>query len=420
MAESIAIPEEFNKVIKDFVYDIRNTFPEYDALINKWWKTPESFANIENDEDRLLKIQQGEAASTKLLFAFCKKKYPPRFFDILYQNGDLFKEDSEIDTEFLPHIYFKDLWQFDISQKTRDTIWKYLQLITFSIVGALDNKDAFGDTAKLFESLNQDDFKAKLEETIGKMQDLFDKSDDDSSSAGLGNNLNAEDMPKAADLHEHITGMLDGKLGRLAREIAEETAGSINIDMDGATDMKDVLNNLIKNPAKLMSLVKNVGDKLDSKLKSGDIKESELMSEATDIMNKMKNMKGMGDIQSLLSKMGLGGMAGMGGMGMGGMGGMAGMGGMGGMGMGGKVDMNAMESQLNKNMKMMKTKERMKATVEANRLAKLNQPQQPELSSTESLAKSVISDEELVQIFSTGEKVEKTPRNSNKKKKNKK
>jgi hypothetical protein len=395
MAEPIAIPEEFNKVIKDFVFDIRTTFPEYDALINKWWKTPESFVNIENNEDRLLKIQQAEVASTKLLFAFCQKKYPPRFFDILYQNGDLFKEDSEIDTEFLPHIYFKDLWQFDISQKTRDTIWKYLQLITFSIVGALDNKDAFGDTAKLFESLNQDDFKSKLEETIGKMQDLFDKSEDDSTTAGLGNNLNAEDVPKASDLHEHITGMLDGKLGRLAREIAEETAQGINIDMDGATDMKDVLNNLIKNPAKLMGLVKNVGDKLDSKLKSGDIKESELMSEATDIMNKMKNMKGMGDIQALLSKMGLGGMAGM----------------------GGKVDVNAMESQLNKNMKMMKTKERMRASVEANRLAKLNQPQpQP---TTESAGKPVISDDELVKIFSTGEKVEKTPRNSNKKKKNK-
>ena len=31
------------------------------------------------------------------------------------------------------------------------------------------------------------------------------------------------DMPNATDIHEHITGMLDGKLGKLAREIAEET-----------------------------------------------------------------------------------------------------------------------------------------------------------------------------------------------------
>ena len=87
-------------------------------------------------------------------------------------------------------------------------------------------------------------------------------------------------------------------------------------------------------------------------------------------------------------------------------------------GMGGKVDVNAMESQLNKNIKMMKTKERMRATVEANRLAKLNQAQAPPLTPDTSF-KPVISDEELVKIFSKGEKVEKTPRNSNKKKKNK-
>ena len=44
---------------------------------------------------------------------------------------------------------------------------------------------------------------------------------------------------------------------------------------------------LFKNPGKLMNLVKSVGNKLDTKIKSGDIKESELMREASDIMEKM-------------------------------------------------------------------------------------------------------------------------------------
>ena len=35
------VPEEFLKVITDFVADLRNTFPEYDPLINKWWKKDE-------------------------------------------------------------------------------------------------------------------------------------------------------------------------------------------------------------------------------------------------------------------------------------------------------------------------------------------------------------------------------------------
>ena len=39
-----------------------------------------------------------------------------------------------------------------------------------------------------------------------------------------------------------------------------------------------------------MSLVKSVGNKMETKLKSGEIKESELLQEAGDLVNKMKNM----------------------------------------------------------------------------------------------------------------------------------
>jgi len=396
MTEEIIVPEEFTKVIKDFVSDIITTFPEYAPIISKWWKSPDTFAYIEDDADRIASIEKAERSSIKLLFTFSKKKMPPRFFDILYQNEDMFKEDSEVDTEFLPHIHFKNLWQCDITQKTRDTVWKYLQLILFSIVGSLDNKEAFGDTAKLFDAINQDDFKSKLEETLARMQDLFDmssKGESESEKEGTSSNLNMEDMPKANDLHDHITGMLDGKLGKLAKEIAEETAESINMDMDNVTDMKDVLNNLIKNPAKLMGLVKNVGDKLDTKLKSGDIKESELIAEATEIMNKMKNMPGMVDIQSMLSKMGLSGLGGL----------------------GGKVDVNAMEAQLNRNLKTAQTKERMKAKSDASKLAK---ERDAAASNVNNAQMPTISEEEILKIFSTGEALERTPRETTPKKSN--
>jgi hypothetical protein len=391
--ETKVVPDEFKKVIKDFVGDLKVTFPEYDPLINKWWKTIEQFNYIDEEEERTKAFEKAENKCIEILFNFCQKKLPPRFFDILYQNLDIFSEDSDIDTEFLPQIHFKSLWQCEITEKTRETIWKYLQLILFSIIGTLNNKEAFGDTAKMFEAINQDDFKTKLEETMKHMQSIFDLSGNLSEGAeNLGSGLNMNDMPNATDIHEHITSMLDGKLGQLAREIAEETAANLNMDMENVTDMKDVFNNLIKNPTKLMGLVKTVGDKLDSRIKSGDIKESELIAEATDIMNRMKNMPGMGNIQSMLSKMGMGDISGLSGL----------------AGLGGKVDVGAMEAKLNKSMKLAKTKERIRAKAEANQKAKLAEqlaamtqpaPQQPAL-----------SEEELIKIFSSGEKVERTPR----------
>lgn len=367
--KSKEIPEEFIKVIRDFVTDIQNSFPEFVPLIQKWWKPRSSFHYIDEEDERERLYLEAEKKSIQFLYSYCSKKFPPRFFDILYQNQEIFSEDSEQDTEFLPHIHFKTLWSLDMSETTRETIWKYLQLILFSIIGNLENKDAFGDTSKMFEAIHHEEFKNKLEETLGQIHGLFEglgkekengeegsSGEGESGSAGTstntgGGSTSGNPFFNAENLHEHISGMMGGKLGQLAREIAEETSQSFNMDMDNNGDIKDVFQKLLKNPTKLMGLVKNIGEKLDHRMKSGDIKESELMAEATEMLNKMKNMPGMGNIQEMLHKMGMGGMAGMAGM------------------SGAKMNLGAMEAQLNRNMKMAKTKERMKAKLDAKNQA---------------------------------------------------
>jgi hypothetical protein len=366
-------------------------------LITKWWKDKSYFDYIEDFEEREKAYDNNEKETIVFLFNFCQKKYPSKFFEILYQNADMFNnDDSTSDTEFLPHIHFKNLWNFDITDKTRETIWKYLQLILFSVVGTIDSRDAFGESAKLFEAINEEEFKSKLEETINKMQEIFNLSEDSENNnssttpekSDSDSGINMENIPNANDIHDHINEMLGGKLGSLAKEIAEETAANLNMDMENVTDMKDVFNKLIKNPTKLMGLVKNVGDKLDSRIKSGEIKESELIAEASEIMNKMKNMPGLGDIQSLLSKMGMGGLGGK----------------------GGKVNTSAMEAQLNKNMKAAQLKEKIRAKAEANRIQKELAKQAQAQTQTQQTKTNSLTDEQIISIFSTGEKVERTPR----------
>ena len=354
---------EFQKVIKDFVADLKETFPEYTMLIEKG------------------------CADHEKVFAHCQQKFPPRFFDILYKKEEIFA-DSE-DTEFLPLIHFNNIWSTDISDTTRDIIWKYFQLILFAVVGSLENKELFGDTAKLFETINESEFKSKLEETFANMQDMFENAGGKAGGAGekagekAGEEGETEDgdynIPNAEDIHGHISGMLDGKLGKLAKEIAEETANDLNLDMEDATDMKGVFNNLVKNPDKLMGLVKNVGSKLDSRIKSGELKESELISEATDIMNRMKDMPGMGDIQSLIAKMGLGGG-------------------------GQKVNTAAMEAQLARKLKAAKTKERILAKAEANRKARDVEALNKQVAVSMPVKDTTESDKALIAMFGEPEK----------------
>jgi hypothetical protein len=193
-------------------------------------------------------------------------------------------------------------------------------------------------------------------------------------------------MPNAQEIHEHINSMMGGKLGKLAMELAEETAADLNLDMDNTGDAKDVFQKLFKNPGKMMNMVKNIGSKIDDKIKSGEIKESELMQEGMELLEKMKNMPGMGDMQKMFSQMGIPGL-----------------------GKGAKINMGAMEAQLNKNMKNAQMKERIRAKAQANARAK-EQAQTAFCNMTDANSKPQMSEEEILKIFSTGEKVEKTPR----------
>jgi hypothetical protein len=379
--------KDFKKIIVDMTKDILISFPELAPTMNIHLK------NVVTDNDE-------SSQSIDFVFNHCMKTYPDKFFDILYQNDTIFTNEKN-SADFLPDIDFKLLWKEDLTDKTRETIWKYLQLVLFTIVS---NKEAFsgesfGNTAKLFEAINEEEFKSKLEETISQMKDVFDMSgnsdtsENSSSSSGKTSGINLEDLPNPEDLHEHVSKMMEGKLGKLAREIAEETASDLNIDMENAESMNDVFKRLFKNPTKLMSLVKNVGSKLDEKLKKGDINETELLKEAGEMMQHMKNMPGM---KEMMSKMGMGGG-------------------------GGKMNMGAMQANLERSMKSATQKDRLRAKLAANQLAKSMQQQQQaqeqqaqrQTQSADNISTANV--EELV--FSTGEQVERSQKKPNKKKK---
>ena len=321
------IKEEFTKIVTDFIKDLSNTFPEY--------------------KNNLIIHLEKENGVVEL-YDYCKTVYPERFFDILYQNVEIFTND-EINTKFFPEIDFKDLWKCNITDRTRETIWKYLQLMLFCVIKSVDDGNTFGDTAKLFEAINSNDLHEKLEETLNDMQSIFETNEEEEGQEeGQGEEANDETNPQQdtsnsekesgpdlssidpEKIQEHISGLLDGKIGKLAKEIAEEAAKDMNIDEMENPD--NVLKNLFKNPSKIMGLVKNIGGKLDEKMKSGDLKESELLEEASEIVNKMKDMPGLKD---MMQQMGMNPGS-------------------------GKFDFSAMKNHMQNNLKTAKMKERMR------------------------------------------------------------
>ena len=332
--------------------DILASFPEQEENLHSDLKN----LVFETEKDKLDK-------SLDFIFIYCKTFYPPRFFDILYQNNEIFDKEKE-EIHFLPGVDFKKIWHDNITDNTRKTIWKYLQLVLFMAVADATEGHNFGDTSQLFDAINADEFKSKLEDTIAQMQTMFTDqgTDEGTETAGTGAagtgaagtddkpDINLEDLPNPSDMHEHVSGMMNGKLGKMAREIAEETAADLNINTENASSINDVFKQLIQNPTKLLGLVKNVGTKLDAKIKSGDMKESELLAEASELMKKMKDMPGMGDLQGMMSKMGMN----------------AGKG-------SGKMNVNAMQSNLDQKLKKSQNSERLLKKLEEKKAQQLQE-----------------------------------------------
>tara|TARA_Y100000591_G_scaffold331621_1_gene366081 strand:- start:9963 stop:11492 length:1530 start_codon:yes stop_codon:yes gene_type:complete len=290
---------------------------------------------------------------------YCSTVLPERFFDIIYQNDEIFIDNSA-NTKFLPNIEFKELWAEELTDKTRETIWKYLQLLLFSIITNIDNKTTFGDSIKLFEAIDETEFKNKLEETMQGFGNLFDLSSNlfnennvDMSNVDVSSNI-FNNIPNPETIHEHINSIMNGKLGQLAKELAEETAADFDLTDESIKDPNDVFKTLFKNPQKLMKLVKNVGSKLDEKMKSGDIKENELLQEASNMFSHMKNIPGMNsqpNMQDMFANMNIPEL----------------MKNMGMMPPGAKFNKNAFNSKMESAAKSSKMKERMRTKLEENK-----------------------------------------------------
>ena len=365
---------DFSKIVKDLLTDLNNTFSDkVESIINN---DPDlkviinfDISKFNNDNDDKDDTNKEFLRCVENIFNYCKTVYPERFFDILYQNEDMFTTVSN--TCFLPNLKFSDLYYDTTSDKTKETLWKYLQLILFSVVTNIDNKESFGNSAQLFEAINSDEFKNKLGDTLKEMENLFnfkdngnkdtdnndndntdnnDSDDNDNSDVSknsfnfenIFNSMNADtsnvNLPDKDNIHDHINNLINGKIGSLAKELAEETTKDLNLDTDNINDVNDVFKELFKNPTKLMSLVTNISTKLDKKMKDGSLKESELLEEATSIFKNMKSMPGMDNFDSLFKSMNLDQF----------------------LPKNGKFNNNAFQSMMDQNIKRSRTRERMK------------------------------------------------------------
>ena len=428
----------FYKIFKDLLMDLKTTFndkvgslidnnKDYQIIIH--YCLPDYKETMNADEYvssiQLSSISIDFMTSLNNVYEYCKHTFAVRSIDILYQNEDIFlnkpnvktSNASVICTMFLPDIEFSDLYYDDTSAQTKQTLWKYLQLILFNIITSIDDVSFFGDSLELLKIIDSNNFSAKIQSTVEELSNMFsfkenrgakaksntneqetneqetnEEEDENEESFfdisgspfgmfdtmfnDLSNNfkdfadyagINADDanaydanaddtnaddanaakhkdyaIPDKEELFSHLNNLINGKIGSLAKEIAEETSKDFDLESDNIGDVNELLKGFMKNPSKMMGLIDNINKKINSKMKDGSIKESELLEEATEIFKNMKNMPGMNNFNDILKSMNLDKF----------------------MPKGGKINPNTFQNMMEQNVKMSKMKERMRKKAE--------------------------------------------------------
>jgi hypothetical protein len=246
--------DAFTTVICDLVADLATTFPEYTPLVAKWWK-PEG---------------QGRENSIKFIRKFCTTQMSPLFLNIMYRD-----EASLQALEVLPRIYFKDLW-LNSDADTQEVLWKYLGLIVVCVSQGGDSNVAAEEALRNFaDSINPEELQAKLEEAV--------------------RGLPPGDQDQEDTVKRLLEPFLGGKLGKMALEMVDE----MKEDFEGLAEsasMQDALKAVTQNPQKLMGLAKKMNAKMDQKIKAGEISESEIRQEATEMLGRFQDMPGIGEM----------------------------------------------------------------------------------------------------------------------------
>ena len=248
---SSEVEQKLFSLFSDFIRDLSKVFPEIKSSLYR------------NYEDCLVD-------GSKCLCDFPKVK---RFLELI---GDYEKyivdknlEFFDLEVEFLEEISFKRLWEKSISNKTRESIWKYLQ--TFQLISInLKSSEA------LNRALEGDKIDKSEMKDIKKMQKLSEDVQSKSKSTEGEN-----------ELDQMLGGLMDSGIGEIAKEVAqgldvESMFGSVDENSNPMELMAQLMN-----PDKMGAIFNNINSVMEKKMETGELTQEGLKREAEGMMGQM-------------------------------------------------------------------------------------------------------------------------------------
>jgi hypothetical protein len=267
--------EQIQDLFRNFIQDTIKVFPEYDKRLNKYYSV------IIHDED------DDDDEKKSAVFSDFMENIEDITKDVCDENLKMFEKDPII----LQNVSFKVIWESNITNDTRLSIWKYLQ--SFCMYNF--NKSQ-GDIDEIIKTLQQNE-KVKDKENLLKakrLKKLSESIKNSSIEAKLNGNPeviegvleNDESMKQMEDILEN-TG-----IGKIAKEVTEE------LDIEGMLGEGGGIEDIMKGDNMM-----NIFQSISSKIEGANLGGGNIMEEAMGITKNMKDNPLFSSMFSSLSKM---------------------------------------------------------------------------------------------------------------------
>lgn len=246
-------------VFKSFIHDIIKVFPEYKL-------------KLEDVYGEILKKDTCNLEKEELLSEFLDRVHK---LDKKITN----KDDTMFDSDplILTDISFKNIWTTNISYKTKETIWKYLQTFCLLALNHKSNKELVNALSDLSENKDVDLKDKKMASDVKKIKKMTENLQEP-----IAEDISTDPVNPL----ESIMGNTD--IGKLAEEVSSQLdLESMMGNMDSDNPM-EIFQNLMSGGAmnKIMGTIHTV---VSQKVDNGEMSREGMMNEAQDIYGKLGN-----------------------------------------------------------------------------------------------------------------------------------
>ena len=254
--------EKFNYYHRIFLNELINIFPEFSDSINLNYS--DFLSNKEYSNNDLVKEYI--------------KNVSPYINDISQKNDKFLKGLDKV--VIIRDIDFRDIWSRDISDNTRENIWKYLQ--TLVVLGRKIVSDD-DDISKMLQEFNSEtDLKSKQKEMIDMIENMGKINTEQSNSDGEIGEIGG------------IGGMEGLFNNGIISDIAKELTDELDLDkmnLGNPNNMNEAIGNLMggEGGGNFFNLINKVGQKIQKKVENGQINQNDLFQEAQKMMGGLKN-----------------------------------------------------------------------------------------------------------------------------------